>query len=159
MYRIIGVDQKEYGPVGADELRRWVTERRLNGSTLIRAEGTSDWKPLSLFPEFSSTLASLNPAPFSPSAAMPSVEQRSNSMATTGLVFSCFSLICCGCSPAAILGIVFSAIGLSQASADPAQSGKGVAIAGIAIGIISLLGNIFAIALGAFGGLIEGLLK
>jgi len=143
--------------VAAEEVRRWITERRLHGRSLIRAESSTEWKQLSMFPEFSSTLPSLNPAPFAPSVATSLVEQRSNSMATTGLVFSCLALICCGCSPAAILGIVFSAVGLSQANRDPAQTGKGAAIAGIVIGIILLLGAILAIALGVFENLVEAI--
>jgi hypothetical protein len=83
-------------------------------------------------------------------------------MATAGLVMSCLALICCGgCAPFAVLGIVFSIVGLTQANRDPAETGKGLAIAGLVIGIISLLGTIagtFAtMVLGIFGALIEGL--
>ena len=159
MYRIIGGDQKEYGPVSADEVRRWISERRLQATSLVQADGTTDWKPLSLFPEFSSALAALSPAPLPAAATAPLREQRSNSMATTGLVLSCFALLCCGCSPVAILGIVFSVIGLSQPNADPAQSGKPLAIAGIVIGVIALLGTFVALGMGAFGSLIEALTK
>src|SRR5439155_23571211 len=56
MYKIIGGDQKEYGPVSADELRRWIAEGRLNGKSLVRAEGESDWRPLSSFSEFADAL-------------------------------------------------------------------------------------------------------
>ena len=159
MYRIIGGDQKEYGPVSADEVRRWISERRLQAISLVQAEGTTDWKPLSSFPEFSSVLAALSPAPLPAAATAPLTEYRSNSMATTGLVLSCFALLCCGCSPVAILGIVFSVIGLSQANRDPAQSGKPLAIAGIVIGVIALLGTVVALGMGAFGSLIEALTK
>ena len=56
MYRIIGGDQKEYGPVAAEELRRWIAEGRLSGQSLVQAEGSSEWKPLSAFPEFADAL-------------------------------------------------------------------------------------------------------
>ena len=52
MYKIIGADQKQYGPVSADEVRQWIAEGRANGQTLIQAEGQADWRPLSSFPEF-----------------------------------------------------------------------------------------------------------
>jgi len=52
MYRIIGADQKQYGPVSADEMRQWIAEGRVNAQTLIQAEGQTDWRPLSTFPEF-----------------------------------------------------------------------------------------------------------
>ena len=57
MYRILGADQKEYGPVNAEQIRQWILERRLGPQSLIMVEGTVGWKPLSLFPEFSQTLA------------------------------------------------------------------------------------------------------
>lgn len=157
MYRIIGGDQKEYGPVSAEEMRRWITERRLHASSLVQAQGTTDWKPLSLFPEFSAALAALAPAPFSTPSGAALPEQRSNSMATAGLALSCFALICCGCAPAALLGIIFSIIGLNQANRDPLQTGKPLAISGLVIGIIALLGNIVTFSMGLFGGLIEAL--
>ncbi len=54
MYKIIGADQKEYGPVSADEIRRWVAEGRANAQTLLQAEGQTDWRPLATFAEFAS---------------------------------------------------------------------------------------------------------
>jgi len=62
MYRIIGADQKEYGPVSADQLRRWIAEGRASGASLIRPEGATEWQPLSAFPEFADALVSA-PAP------------------------------------------------------------------------------------------------
>lgn len=56
MYRIIGADQKEYGPITADQLRAWLNEGRINAQTRACAEGTDEWKPLGSFPEFSDAL-------------------------------------------------------------------------------------------------------
>ena len=47
MYKIIGADQKEYGPVTADQLRQWITEGRVNGQTSVWSEAAGGWKPLS----------------------------------------------------------------------------------------------------------------
>ena len=52
MYKIIGADQKEYGPISADQIRQWISEGRVNRETMACAEGSSDWKPLEQFPEF-----------------------------------------------------------------------------------------------------------
>jgi hypothetical protein len=57
MYTIIGGDQKEYGPVTSEQLRLWVTEGRLSVQSLVQAEGSGEWKPLSSFPEFAGELA------------------------------------------------------------------------------------------------------
>src|SRR5436305_5342305 len=63
MYKIVGGDQKEYGPVTADELRRWIAEGRLNGQSLVRAEGQTDWLPLMSYPEFAEALGPHAAAP------------------------------------------------------------------------------------------------
>ena len=61
MYRIRGADQKEYGPVSEEVIRRWIGERRANAQSVIRAEGAAEWKPLREFPEFRDALAGAAP--------------------------------------------------------------------------------------------------
>ena len=63
MFRIIGGDKKEYGPITTDQLRQWMVENRVNGQTLIRPEEGGEWRPLSAFPELNPTLASDTAAP------------------------------------------------------------------------------------------------
>jgi hypothetical protein len=72
MYKIIGADQKEYGPVTIDQIRQWITEGRANGQTLVQAEGSAEWKPLASFPELSALLpAAPSPAFGAPVAPVP----------------------------------------------------------------------------------------
>src|SRR5690242_19988248 len=52
MYKIIGADGKEYGPVTTDQIRQWIAEGRANGLTQIRPENETEWRPISSFPEF-----------------------------------------------------------------------------------------------------------
>lgn len=72
MYYIQGADQKEYGPVSADQLRQWITENRLNRFSPARADGESLWKTLGDFPEFADVLGALPAAPASSSSTEPS---------------------------------------------------------------------------------------
>ncbi len=65
MYKIIGADQKEYGPSTAAEIRQWVAEGRANGQTLVKVEDAGEWKPLASFPEFAG-LTFLSPPPPAP---------------------------------------------------------------------------------------------
>ena len=53
-------------------------------------------------------------------------------MAIAGFVLSLL-----GCTSP--LGIIFSAIGLNQINKDPSQGGKGLALAGLIIGIICVV--------------------
>ena len=68
MYKIIGTDGRQYGPVSADQIRQWLAQNRVNMQTMALAEGAIDWKPLSLFPEFASEI---KPAPPGFPAAYP----------------------------------------------------------------------------------------
>lgn len=62
MYKIIGADGKAYGPVTAEQIRFWINENRVNAQTQVQAEGTTDWRPLSAFPEFSDAFGVNAPA-------------------------------------------------------------------------------------------------
>jgi len=143
MYIILGADGREYGPVSAEQLRLWIAEGRANAQTRIRVEGGTDWKALSELPEFVSSLAQgaslVNPPPFS----IPP-PQRTNQLAVAGMVLGILSLTigcCCYGLPFNVAGIIFSSIGLSQVSKDPTQKGKGYAIAGLTLSIVSLLSS------------------
>src|SRR5688572_24069945 len=106
MYKIIGADQKEYGPVSADEMRRWMAEGRVNAQTLIQAEGQTDWRPLSSFPEFASAA---QPMPASaPMAAMPGTDaaQLVSGPATGLLVVGIL------CAVAAALSLLSNILGM-----------------------------------------------
>ncbi|MCX7867344.1 DUF4339 domain-containing protein [Limisphaera sp. VF-2] len=61
MYKIIGGDGREYGPVSADQIRQWVRENRANADTRACAEGTTEWRPLRDFPEFADLWVSVPP--------------------------------------------------------------------------------------------------
>jgi len=52
MYKIIGADGKEYGPITVEQVRQWVAEGRANANTQARLEGATGWQPLSAFSEF-----------------------------------------------------------------------------------------------------------
>ena len=81
MYKIIGTDGKQYGPVNADEIRRWQAEHRVNAQTLIQTEGAVEWKPLSAFPEFSSETKSVPPTIAPP----PPVASRASNKIPAGI--------------------------------------------------------------------------
>lgn len=69
MYKIIGADKKEYGPVDAETLRQWYTQGRVNAQTLIRPDSGGEWQPLSAYPELADIAGTAqNPPPFSASA-------------------------------------------------------------------------------------------
>jgi hypothetical protein len=74
MYKIIGGDGKEYGPLSAAQIIDYLDDNRANAHTLARPLDVADWKPLSSFPEFSAVLArkAITPPPL-PSGPQPTI--------------------------------------------------------------------------------------
>jgi hypothetical protein len=147
MYRLVGADQKEYGPVMAEEVREWIKQGRANTTTIARFE-EGPWKPLSAFPEFAADLAQSPvqspPPPFgaSPLASSSSYGQRNHPLAVTGLVLSCLALVpCCCCGPLlSTAAVILCAIALSQIGQEPDKwTGKNLAIIGIVLALLSFV--------------------
>jgi len=105
MFKIIGADGKQYGPVDAEQIRRWLAEGRARPETLAQAEGSTDWKPLGQFTEFATTApARVVPPPVPPS--MVGYQPRPDF--PSYLVPAILSTIFC-CIPFGIVAIVYAA--------------------------------------------------
>jgi hypothetical protein len=63
MYKIIGADGNEYGPISADQLRQWIAEGRANAQTKVQPEGSTEWKTLGTLAEFADVFAGTTPPP------------------------------------------------------------------------------------------------
>jgi hypothetical protein len=138
MYRIVGIDGKIYGPATAGQIRRWLAENRVESRTPVFVDGAAEWTFLGLLPEFA------NCFPMTPPVDAPSIRfRRSNFFATAGLVngIAAWALFCCCFGfPFNLFGLVLSLIGLSQINSDPERyEGRGQAIAGLVLSILSLL--------------------
>ncbi|MGH7950760.1 MAG: DUF4190 domain-containing protein, partial [Limisphaerales bacterium] len=144
MYKIIGQDGKEYGPVTAGQIKQWIAENRVERRTPIFMDGASDWNFAGLLPEFAG-LFSANP----PTIAPPKTGTTgTNSFAVAGMIFGILAFVCCFKFLFSALGITFSLIGLSQINRHPERyEGRGFAIAGI---VLSASGLLFALLLVIF---------
>lgn len=96
MYKIIGADGKEYGPITAEQLGHWIAEGRANGQTRVQAEGTTDWRLLSELPEFAEALGARTriQADPPPSTGTGDAEAMANEILVRGFqldVMSCIS--------------------------------------------------------------------
>ncbi len=140
MYKVIGSDRQIYGPVTADQLRKWLAEGRVDHATLIQPEGATDWRPVSSFPEFVAPPQAGTPPPVSMPPAQES--DAGDSMSMAGLVLGILSIIGC-CVPFAfgVLGVVFSIVALSRERppGQPETSHKSLALAGLILSIIGLI--------------------
>ncbi|HWD18383.1 MAG TPA: DUF4190 domain-containing protein [Verrucomicrobiae bacterium] len=133
MYKIIGADHKEYGPISAEQLRQWISEGRANAATRVQAEGSNVWKALAEYPEFG---LSIPPTP--PPLSLPvSPASATNQLALWAMITGLFSLLCC--SVLGPLPIILGFIALSQIKAAPGQGGTGFAITGIVTGVVAIV--------------------
>ncbi len=57
MYKIIGADGQEYGPVTDAEVRQWIAEGRLNGKSQAKSASDTAFRALETFPEFAGALS------------------------------------------------------------------------------------------------------
>lgn len=143
MYRIIGSDGNEYGPVGADLVRQWVREGRALASTLARTEESTEWRVLGSFQEFATLFAPPllmpggAPGPASPPTRTTSV------FSILGLTMGLLSVtagLCCYGLPFNLLGLAFSIIGLTQTGRPTSQhSGRSLAVCGLLLCGLSLI--------------------
>lgn len=155
MYKIVGGDQKEYGPVTEEKVREWIAQGRANATTMLSQEG-GPWRPLSSFPEFQEALRTAVPPPVAGQpvyAAVPGTpDAKPNNTAIAGLVLSILGAFCC-CGPlGCIIGIILSVIGLTQINQNPQAytTTKTIPWVGIAIGIIGIIIAVIAYSTGAW---------
>jgi len=153
MYKIIGQDGKEYGPVTGEQLRQWISQNRVESRTPIFADGAKDWTFVGLLPEFANCFAGEVPPAIAPQTiAPPAPTRRTNGFATAGLICGILSVtlcLCCGGIPANILGLIFSIVALLQINENPQlHAGRGLAIAGIILSAVSLCILLFSLASG-----------
>jgi hypothetical protein len=144
MYRIIGADGGEYGPVTADQLRQWITQGRANAESKAAVEGSTEWKPLRSFSEFASLFTTTTPPPIAPTFSKSAPVRTTNPLAVAGLIMGIvsltFGLCCCYGFPFNLLGCVFSIVALAQIRGNPQlYDGQGIALAGLVLCALSLL--------------------
>jgi len=143
MYRIIGADQREYGPVSPDQVRQWIAAHRADKDTQIRAEGAFEWKRLEELPEFADALSRVHalPAEAAPPALaqIPATKQTPTSgLAIASLVLGVLGILSCGIT--ALVGLALGIVALVRINRSRgAQKGQGVAIAGVVVSAVFLL--------------------
>ncbi|HTD87907.1 MAG TPA: DUF4190 domain-containing protein [Candidatus Binatia bacterium] len=142
VFKIRGSDGNDYGPVSAEVVLQWIAANRLSRQSLAQAEGSTEWKPLSEFPEFQGALSaqSTPPPPVGGYAASyPPPGEPRRGMAITSLVLGIASITCLT-GFAAIPAIILGHIAHHRSRKYPTlYGGPGMAVAGLVMGYISLL--------------------
>src|SRR5688572_17135149 len=156
MYKVVGQDQREYGPVTREAILEWIAQGRANGETIAKFEDGA-WKPLRTFEEFKEALGarsegSLGASPSQTEAAPPVTtttvvasgpaplpfsgvgsQRKTNVAAVIGLVAP---IVCCCCPYVGpVLGVIFSLVGLSQIRANPNKYSTSEVLPKIGLGV------------------------
>ena len=142
MFKLLGTDKKEYGPVSAEQIQAWIAQGRANARTQLQAVGSIEWKPLAEFPEFAAALQQSGGAAVlsaaatetQPAAAPP----KTSRLAVTSLVLGCLGLLTCGIT--SLVGLVLGIIALVRINQSKGQlGGQGLALAGTIVSAVFLL--------------------
>ncbi len=142
MYRIVGADGKEYGPVNLDQMRQWIAEGRVNAQTRVRQADAPGWQPASELPELSALFAA-RAATATPSTRLSSQgpgggDAPQKGLAVTSLVLGILAFPTCFLT--GIPAIVCGHIAHNRARREPAQyGGSRMATAGLVLGYLSLV--------------------
>ena len=141
MYKIVGVDGKEYGPVGIEQMRQWTAEGRINAKTRVQQAGAAEWKTAADFPELGCAPAGGVPGPGSSPPPLPTGQAagQQSGLAITSFVLGLLSLLCLGFL-AGIPAIICGHLARGRARRLPGMyGGAGFALAGLIMGYVSLL--------------------
>ena len=157
------IDGKKYGPVSAQELRRWLAEGRLRPADYVWTEGMGDWAPYNTVEELNSGIVPQAGGAYVPGPVQAG-PQQGNGLAVAGMVLGIVSvpLICLWpiALPCAIVGLCLSVVGKNKARET--NSGGGMAITGLVLSCVTLgllvIGLIaFLTGLSMMGGFLRNL--
>ena len=139
MYKVIGSDGKEYGPISLEQLQQWRAEGRINARTRVLGPGSTEWKTAAELPELG--LASPPGIPGSSVSALPPSlpAGEEKGLAIASFVLGILSMVCFGFL-AGIPAIICGHIARSRVRRSPAQyTGAGFALAGLIMGYFSII--------------------
>ncbi len=153
MYKIIGVDGKEYGPASLDQIKEWIRQGRVNAHTLIQPSGSADWKAAGEIPEIQPLLGSAVPAATVPGPALPPaigtpVPARQQGLAITSFVLGIISFAFCFGLLTGIPAIICGHAAKNRVRRSPEKyAGAGFAMAGLILGYLSVLYTVLILAI------------
>jgi len=129
MFKVMGMDGKEYGPVSTEQVRTWIGQGRLNAQSRIKAEGAAEWGTLKDVPEFAALVTIPQPAA-APWLPTPEAPVRTSGLAIAALVCGLFGFLILPGLVGIILGVV-ALIGIQKSQGR--LRGTGMAITGLCI--------------------------
>jgi hypothetical protein len=75
-YRVIGADQKVYGPIDGGKILEWITDGRIDWQTPAQADGSGEWRPLGTWADSPKPPAIPLPPPIQPAPQLHKARRR-----------------------------------------------------------------------------------
>lgn len=155
---------QQLGPFTEAEVKAQLASGAISLLDHVWWQGQANWIPLGQSPLGTTTpplppaSTPLRPSPLPGAPNIPyhltNVTQTSN-LATWSLVFGLLGLFCCFLGPlVAIPAVIFGHMSLAEIKRNPAMSGRGMAIAGLILGYLTIL----LFCLGMLSALVQGTL-
>ena len=163
-YKILGSDGNEYGPVSAEQVKKWIAENRVEKKTPVIPEGEADWVFLGSLPEFAAAFA---PPPSVPPPIPPSAKASKSAVGfnkvipyknARALVAYYLGVVSVVPPLGALLGIpalVLGVSGLHFHRRNPEAGGSVHAWIGIVLGGLFGFGYLALIALVVISGVVH----
>jgi competence protein ComGC len=155
MYKVMGTDGKEYGPISLEQFSQWAAEGRVSPQTRVQPVGATDWTAAAGIPELQAIFARLGRAPtvvLTSPISPPASGEPQKGLAVTSLVLGILSLVCLG-PLTGIPAIICGHIARKRSRQSPAEyGGPGMATAGLALGYASVALVVIAVVI--FGGML-----
>ncbi len=152
MYKIIGADGQEYGPISIEQLGQWVIQGRVGPQTRVQVVGGTEWKPAAEVPDLAALFAPANPraagAGAPPILTAPKAKTPDKGLAILSLVLGLSSFVLCLGVLTGIPAIICGHIARGRAVRLPARyGGKALAGAGLVLGYVSIVFSLVIVGL------------
>jgi hypothetical protein len=171
MFKILGADGREYGPVTVDQIKKWISEGRANQETLVQPAGETTWKPLGQYPELANEFAATppvvaaSPTVVTPPTGAPSAPVAAGAMAenararamemVSGPAIGLIVTAVLGIA-ASVIGIVWIAFGMGMAPPMHGMTPEAARMIHLIMGPVGIAARVVGIAVGVlilFGAL------
>jgi hypothetical protein len=137
MYKVIGADGKEYGPISLEQLKRWVAEGRIGRQSGVQEAGAAVWRPAGEILELSAAFLALGVGPSGPNSKsmfFPPAQPQQG-LAVVSFVLGLMSFVCVLGLLSGVPAIICGHLARSRARRLPAvYGGSGLALAGLILG-------------------------
>ena len=142
MYKVMGADGKEYGPISLEQFSQCAAEGRVSPQTRVKPVGATDWTAAAEIPELQAIFARLGRAPtvvLASPISPPASGEPQKGLAVTSLVLGIVSLLICLGPLTGIPAIICGHIARRRSRQSPAEyGGPGMALAGLVLGYASV---------------------